>query len=325
MWDVDGLLKVQTTNAYDTHGRLTGIEHKDGGGVVIATASYVLDDLNRLTTETLDGAPRTIGYDGTDQVKTVTGSNSEAYTYDKNGNRTGGGYVTASGNRLMSDGVYNYEYDPEGNRTKRTKIADLTVDEYGWDYRNRLTAIVSKDAGGGVLKTVGYEYDVDDQRVQKTVTSAMPSAGDGVENYFIDREQIAFVTDGGGMQMFHYLYGLNVDAVMAQDSPAGMVWALADRLGSIDTLTDADGVVVDKRTFDSFGRILSETNPLVSFRYGYTGRERDLESGLDYYRARYYDPQVGRFISSPSRVGTAHGNLIRSDNFRLKFNFDTHI
>jgi RHS repeat-associated protein len=309
---VDGLLKVTTTNAFDVYGRLTGIEQKNGSGTVIANDTYVLDDLNRLEAQTKDGQARAIVYDNTDQVQTVTGSNSEGYTYDLNGNRTGGGYVTGSGNRLMSDGVYNYEYDAEGNRTKRTKIADLTVDEYRWDYRNRLTAIVSKDAGGGVIKTVGYEYDVDDQRVQKTVISATPSVGDGVENYYIDRDQIAFVTDGGGMQTFHYLYGLNVDAVMAQDSPVGMVWALADRLGSVDTLTDKDGNVVDKRSFDSFGRILSETNPSVQFRYGYTGRELDLESGLDYYRARYYDPQVGRFISvDPMGFEAGDTNLYR--------------
>jgi RHS repeat-associated protein len=238
-------------------------------------------------------------------VQTVTGSNSEGYTYDKNGNRTNGGYVTGSGNRLMSDGTYSYEYDPEGNRTKRTKIADNTVDDYTWDYRNRLMSIVSKNAGGNVTKTVGYEYDVDDQRVKKTVDGV-------VENYFIDRNQIAFVTDGSGNETFHYLYGLNVDAVMAQDSSTGMLWSLADRLGSIDTLTDAEGVVVNKRTFDSFGRVLSETNPSVQFRYGYTGRERDLESGLDYYRARYYDPNVGRFISvDPLGFGAGDTNLYR--------------
>ena len=133
-----------------------------------------------------------------------------------------------------------------------------------------------------------------------------------MENYFIDRNQIAFVTDGSGVETFHYLYGLNVDAVMAQDSPAGMVWALADRLGSIDTITDAQGNVVDKRNFDSFGRILSETNSSVSFRYGYTSRERDLESGLSYYRARYYDSNVGRFISvDPLGFGAGDTNLYR--------------
>jgi YD repeat-containing protein len=171
---------------------------------------------------------------------------------------------------LLSDGTYTYDYDAEGNRTKRTKIADNSVDLYTWDYRNRLVSIVSKTSiTGTVTQTVGYEYDIDDQRVQKTVDGV-------VENYFIDRDQIAFVTDGGGQETFHYLYGLNVDAVMAQDSPVGMVWSLADRLGSIDTLTDEDGNVVDKRTFDSFGRVLSESNPSVSFRYGYTARELEF-------------------------------------------------
>jgi RHS repeat-associated protein len=310
---VDGLLKVKTTNAYDTHGRLTGIEHKNSSNAVIATDSYVLDDLDRVKTQTLNGAPSTIEYDKTDQVTTVTGSNTEGYAYDLNGNRINTGYLTVSGNRLMSDGVYAYDYDPEGNRKSRTKIADSTVDLYTWDYRNRLKSIVSKTSmTGTVTRTVGYEYDVDDQRVRKTVTSATPSAGDGVENYYLDGNQIAFVTDGGGNKTFHYLYGLNVDAVMAADSPAGMVWALADRLGSIDTLTDKDGNVVDKRTFDSFGRVLSQMNPSVQFRYGYTGRELDLESGLDYYRARYYDPQVGRFISvDPMGFGAGDTNLYR--------------
>jgi RHS repeat-associated protein len=271
-----------------------------------------LDDLNRLESETKDGVGRSIGYDDTDQVVGVSGSNSEVYSYDLNGNRINVGYVTGAGNRLMSDGVYNYLYDAEGNRTTRTKIADLSVDGYTWDYRNRLVSIVSKDAGGGVIKTVGYEYDVDDQRVKKTVTSTPLSAGDGVENYYLDRNQIAFVTDGGGGQMFHYLYGLNVDSVMAQDSPAGMVWGLADRLGTVDMLTDAGGVVVDQRRFDSFGQLLSQTNPSLKFRYGYTGRERDLESGLEYYRARYYDAANGRFISvDPAGFGAGDTNLYR--------------
>ena len=240
---LDGLLKVKTTNAYDVHGRLTGIEHRNSSNAVIANDIYVLDDLDRVRTQTLNGAPRTIGYDDTDQVVSVAGSNPEGYAYDLNGNRTNAGYVTVSGNRLMSDGTYSYDYDAEGNRLSRTKISDSSVELYTWDYRNRLKSIVSKTSmTGTVTRTVGYEYDVDDQRVRKSVTSATPSAGDGVENYYLDGNQIALVTDGGGNKTFHYLYGLNVDAVLAQDSPAGMVWALADRLGSVDTLTDSDGV-----------------------------------------------------------------------------------
>ena len=83
-------------------------------------------------------------------------------------------------------------------------------------------------------------------------------------------------------------------------------------MGTVDTLTDASGVVVDKRTFDSFGQLLSETNPSVSFRYGYTGRELDLESWLAYYRARYYDAANGMFISvDPMGFGAGDTNLYR--------------
>jgi hypothetical protein len=121
---VDGLLKVTTTNAYDGYGRLTGITQANGTGV-ISSNSYVLDDLDRLRTETVDGRMRTIGYDSIDQVATVTGSNSEAYTYDLNGNRTNTGYMTGVDNRLMSDGVYSYLYDAEGNRTRRTRLAEI--------------------------------------------------------------------------------------------------------------------------------------------------------------------------------------------------------
>jgi RHS repeat-associated protein len=300
----NGQLAVTTIDRYDEFGRLVGIKQENSTGV-IANSSYVFDNLSRLTSETIDGQTRQIDYDKTDQVKSVTGSNSEAYTYDKNGNRTLGGYVTGVGNKLLSDGTYNYDYDAEGNRTKRTNIATGVVDEYVWDYRNRLTAVTSKDGTGVVTQTVGYEYDVDDQRVSKTVNGVR-------ENYYLDRNQIAFVTDGSGTETFHYLYGLNIDSVMAQDSPTGMVWSLGDRLGSINLLADAGGVVVDKRTYDSFGRVLSETNPNVKFRYGYTGRETDGETGLDYYRARYYDAGNGRFISvDPMGFGAGDTNLYR--------------
>jgi RHS repeat-associated protein len=302
------LLVLTTTNAYDTHGRLKGIAQRNSTGI-IAQSTYDYDKLNRLTATTKNGQTQTYDYDSTDQVQTVTGSNSEAYTYDRNGNRINSGYITDAGNRLRSDGTYNYEYDSEGNRTIRTKIADGTVDTYRWDYRNRLMGIVSKDINGVVTRTVGYTYDVDDQRVSKTVDGV-------VENYYLDGNQIAFVTDGDGDETFHYLYGLNVDQVLAQDSSTGMVWALADRLGSVDTITDADGHVVESRTYDSFGNLLSTTPnsqlPAPNFRYGYTGRELDAESGLDYYRARYYDSAVGRFISvDPMGFGAGDTNLYR--------------
>jgi RHS repeat-associated protein len=70
--------------------------------------------------------------------------------------------------------------------------------------------------------------------------------------------------------------------------------------------------VLNHISYDSFGQVTSETNPNIDFRYGYTGRERDEETGLDYNRTRYYDSVVGRFISEDT-IGFKGGdtNLYR--------------
>jgi RHS repeat-associated protein len=69
----------------------------------------------------------------------------------------------------------------------------------------------------------------------------------------------------------------------------------ADGLGSITTLTDLNGTPVRSYTYDSFGRLVAQTGTVTN-PYTYTGRELDPESGLYYYRARYYDPLTGRFL-----------------------------
>jgi RHS repeat-associated protein len=304
-------LVVKTINSYDDFGRLTGIVHQNSTGV-ISTHGYDYDSLNRLTAESRDGVSRSFAYDKIDEVKSVSGSNTESYTYDKNGNRTNTGYQHTNQNRLTTDGVYSYDYDNEGNRTKRTEIATGKVDEYTWDYRNRLSGVASKDIYGVVTQTVSYEYDVNDLRVKKSVDGS-------IENYYLNGDNIAFVTDGDGKQTFHYLYGMGADQVLAQDSETGMVWSLADRLGSIDVLVNEQGSIVDQRTYDSFGNTLSQLDPNVKFRFGYTGRESDPETGLYYYRARYFDANVGRFISTDP-IGFEAGD---SNLYRYVFNNST--
>jgi RHS repeat-associated protein len=70
--------------------------------------------------------------------------------------------------------------------------------------------------------------------------------------------------------------------------------------------------VVNHIRYDSFGKITSETNAAVDFLFAYTGRERDEETGLYYYRARYYDPAVGRFVSEdPMGFAAGDTNLVR--------------
>jgi RHS repeat-associated protein len=91
------------------------------------------------------------------------------------------------------------------------------------------------------------------------------------------------------------LYGTQIDQVLADETAIGMVWALTDRQGTVKDLIDNDGNIIEHLTYDSFGKLSNAST--TGFRYGYTGREQDSETGLDYYRARYYDSANGRFIS----------------------------
>jgi RHS repeat-associated protein len=127
-----------------------------------------------------------------------------------------------------------------------------------------------------------------------------------------DGDNIALTFDGNGTPTHRYLYGPGVDQVLADETQTSVNWALVDNLGTVRDVIDSNGVVQDHISYDSFGNVTSETNPDVDFRYGYTGRERDEETGLDYYRSRYYDPTNGRFINEDT-IGFSGGdkNLYR--------------
>jgi RHS repeat-associated protein len=91
-----------------------------------------------------------------------------------------------------------------------------------------------------------------------------------------------------------YVQGPGIDELLAQEDGAGVLsYFHADGLGSIVKTTNSAGAVTASRRYDAFGNLeLATTNG-----YAFTGREWDSETGLYYYRARYYDPKIGRFLS----------------------------
>ena len=82
-----------------------------------------------------------------------------------------------------------------------------------------------------------------------------------------------------------------------------------DGLGSITSLTDGSGQLADSYVYDSFGNLTASTGTITN-PFQYTGREFDSETSLYYYRARYYDPMSGRFLSEdPIRLGGGDMNF----------------
>jgi RHS repeat-associated protein len=91
----------------------------------------------------------------------------------------------------------------------------------------------------------------------------------------------------------NYINGPGIDNKLKQTTGSTTSYFLTDHLGSTVGLVDQSGSITSQTAYDSFGNATSQ----LPTRYGYTGREADEYTGLYYYRARFYDPQIGRFIS----------------------------
>ena len=186
---------------------------------------------------------------------------------------------------------------------------------------NRLVRISECDRKNGpVVRTVEYTYDAWGRRIAKTITS--DAGPPQVESYVYDDEDIVLRFEGGRLAN-RYLHGPLVDQVLADEQVGGagesvaVLWPLTDRLGSVRDLVEYEATrdlasVVQHTTYDAFGRVTSGAESAVDHIFGFTGRETDAESDLFYYRARYYDPAIGQFISEdPAGFAAGDANLRR--------------
>ena len=129
----------------------------------------------------------------------------------------------------------------------------------------------------------------------------------GTENF-----DIWGVLDGGSSLTSRNLHGDRVDQPFARIDSTTPYWNLTDNLGSVRKVIDNTGVVKDAIVYDAFGNIVSETDSTKRGLYSWTGREIDVETGLQYNRARYYDPVTARWISQdPMGFDAGDSNLYR--------------
>lgn len=134
---------------------------------------------------------------------------------------------------------------------------------------------------------IEYTYDPVGRRVKKTVAGV-------VTEYLLDGNQEIAEYNGSGTVIRRFIFAVGIDEpiAMVDGSTGDIEWYHQDRLGSVIAMSDANGDIVDQYSYDEYGA----TDTLTGNPFRFTGRRLDPETGLYYYRARYYSPALGRFL-----------------------------
>jgi RHS repeat-associated protein len=178
-----------------------------------------------------------------------------------------------------------FTYDEVGNRLSSEGQAPGSGmnTEYVYDFENRLIEVNYT----GMLAQ--YKYDPFGRRIEKNVNGT-------ITRYLYDGPNIVTEYDGAWNVTAKYIHTLDIDDPLTVTQGVNTYFYHKDGLGSVIDLTDVNGNVVKSYTYKSFGEIYSQAGSLVQ-PFTFTGREYDSESGLYFYRARYYDPRAGRFVT----------------------------
>jgi len=286
---------LKSVYAYDNLSRLQSVLHQSGS-TTLDGAAYAVDNAGNRTSRTPQpsGTASNYAYDVIYQLTGVTqgSTTTESYTYDPVGNRLSSlgvsPYSNNTSNELTSIPGTTYTYDYNGNTS--TKVVGSNTTTYAWDYENRMTSVTLPGSGG----TVTFKYDPFGRRIYKSSSS-------GTSVFAYDGDNLIEETNAAGAVVARYEQTQNIDEPLAMLRSSATSYYHADGLGSISSLSNAAGSIANTYTYDSFGKLTASTGSLVNpFRY--TARESDTETGLYYYRARYYDPTTGRFIGEDPAI-----------------------
>jgi RHS repeat-associated protein len=291
--------KVGTTSyTRDASSHVTGMTHAiqapgSPTSTIASQYAYTYDPTGRLTRESHHGQDFTYGYDLLGQIIGSTREifGPETFQYDANGNRNGPGYTVGTGNRILADAVFDYGYDAEGNLVLKTDRATGASTTYSYDHRNRLTSAEERSVTSTLVNEAHYGYDPRDRRILSSVNGR-------ILRHVYDRDNVWADFDQDSSLETSYLFGDEIDAILARSKPGQeAVWYLKDRLGTVRDLADSSGGVINHIDYDSFGGLIAQTHPDQGDRFLFTGREYEPALGIYYYRARYYNPDLGRFMN----------------------------
>jgi RHS repeat-associated protein len=298
-----------TDFTYDPASQLLDIiTEKVGTSEVIESIAYTYNTTGTRSSETrLDSNTRTFFYDANDRVTQVINSqlpsDNELFDYDLMGNWTTDSRQHNSENELTQDSGYTYSYDSLGNMTVRQSLSD-SADRttYTWDARNLLIVV------DGAVSDTSYAYDARNRRVAKTVDGA-------TTQYVHDGLNVLLEYDGAGDLLARNTHA-GLDQLCVRDEVAASTpyYVCQNALSSVLSVSDDNGNVLQRYRYSAFGEqqvLDANFNPVVDaprIPFAYTGREWEPEVGMYFYRARFYDPGLGRFISRDP-IGLSGGDV----------------
>ena len=290
---------------YDPASQVTQILHQlTATSTQINQAAYAYNPEGNRTSLTDRRGVQAFGYDTLDRLTSASHpllATPQAFAYDPVGNRTTGGSVVNAGNQLTADATFAYQYDDNGNLTRKTLLATGNYTQYSYDAENRLTKAEDFAAGNPTaIATSTYRYDGLGRRIEKV-------ANGQTTRYIYDGEDILLEYDGANVLQARYTHGPGIDEPIAVTKGGSTFFYHQDGLGSVTDLTDSAGATAKSYSYDAYGNVL-ESPGSVEQPYTYTGRELDSASGLMHYRARSYDFATGRFLQKDP-IGFDGGDL----------------
>lgn len=252
--------------AYDSLGRLATVRHYYMPGMTCTPDPHAMDG-ERCTTSS-----------------TPVLASTTTYAYDKVGNPAGVGDTLYPGNRLKTHGGFTMTYDADGNML--TKSGNGLSQSFTWNSANQLTSATTNGSA------VRFWYDGQGRRVRKS------TAAKTLDYIYAGGQLLAEVDSATGAIERAYSYYPGVDAPHSVTQGGSTYYYVRDAagVGSVAGLIDGAGNMKNRYRYDPFGASQSKTES-VSNPLQFAGREYDSETGLYYNRARYYDPQLKRFIS----------------------------
>jgi RHS repeat-associated protein len=249
--------------------------------------SFTYDPLNRITSGQSSGPQwgETYTIDAWGNLTNIAGISGKTYAETLNA------YPATPANQLP---VPSYGYDTAGNMTKNTPTA------YIYDAENRL--VWTSGIMGDTYER--YIYDGDGNRVEKcvagTASTACPTSGTSGTLYWMGTGSAALdESDLSGNMLEQYVF-FNGTRVARRDVPTDAIhFYFSDHLGTHAVVENATGTAFEQDIdYYPFGGVEEDySTTQVPQHYKFTGKERDSESGLDMFGARYYGSSLGRFMT----------------------------